>query len=62
MSNSHNDNNNKSHENKGNKHTDNTYNDFFYSRLHKVPIKYSWSFCSYNVRISIVFLSHIVGT
>ena len=27
-----------------------------------VPITYSWSFCSYNVRISKAFLSHIVGT
>ena len=27
-----------------------------------VPITHSWSFCSYYLRISMVFLSHIVGT
>ena len=30
--------------------------------IRTVPIIYSWSFCSYTVRISMVFLSHIVGT
>ena len=31
-------------------------------RYGTVPITYSWSFCSYTVRISMVFFSHIVGT